>query len=200
MSHLRKILFAGTITAQLFGWNGSGVLCGENEGIPDSLNGKYRVISYATNNSACDAEGEHYMGYENTVVKLLADKNLTVPSGQTLSVFNCSGESNSVCGNYWSEWYFDTKNSDGSWSNENLPSISKGFDPNTCGMLHTVKKVSRSGNNVIFESRSYSNPPFESIPVSADKSACDDLGLVKKHKNQLTKCELYSRAVLEPLV
>ena len=196
MTAIQKGFWKGFLMAWLLGLGASGP-AGAME---DALNGRYRVISYTTNPSACDAEGEHYQGYENTVVKLLADKNLTVPSGQALSVFNCSDANDTVCSNYWSEWYFDTKNSDGSWSNENLPSISKGFDPNTCGMLNTVRKVGRSGSNVIMESRSYSNPPFESIVVSADKSACDELNLVKKHKDKLTKCELYSRAVLERLV
>jgi len=114
-------------------------------------------------------------------VKLLADKNLTVPSGQTRAFLNCTDANDSTCSNYWSEWVFETKHPDGSWSSDFSRSISKGVDPNTCSMLYTVKNVSRSGNTVIVEARSYSAPPFQYIAVPADQAECANTALVQQY-------------------
>ena len=195
MRSIQKLLLAGLMGIQLMGWNASAAA----EGIPDDLNGGYLVGSYTINPNACDVEGEQYKGYENAVVKLLADKNLTVPSGQTLSFFNCTDAGDTACSNYWSEWFFETKNPDGSWTSDFSRSISKGLDPNTCSMLYTVKKVSRSGKNVIVEARSYSTPAFQYVAVSPDEAACDNTSVVEKYKSQLTKCDNYTKAVLVPL-
>ena len=193
MKILRSMALIGLIGTQLFGWSAR---TAEAAGIEDELNGRYLVSSFTINTNACDGEGQHYKGYENTFVKLEADINVTVPSGQSLSFFHCTDANDSTCGNYWNEWFFETKNPDGSWSSDFSRSISKGLDPNTCSMLYTVKKVSRSGNNVIVEARSYSTPPFQYIAVPADQAECTNIDLVEKYKPRLTRCDNYTKAVL----
>ena len=195
MRNIEKRLIVGLIGIQLLGWSASSAA----EGIVDDFNGRYKVSSYTINNNACGAEGEHYLGYENTTVKILADKNLTVPSGRALSLFNCADANDTTCSNYWSEWFFDTKNPEGSWTSDFSRFISKGLDPNTCSMLLTVKKISRSGHDIILESRSYSTPAFQYVPVSPDQAECTNMDLVEQHKSKLTECSLYTRAVLTSL-